>query len=103
MARRASPLGAKARFPHQCKPMLATLVREPFDREGWVFELKWDGYRAMAEIQRGHVELYSRKGNSFNEKYSPIVSTLAKLKHDAVMDGEVVVFDAKGRSQFQLL
>ncbi|MFL5328477.1 MAG: DNA ligase D [Gemmataceae bacterium] len=83
--------------------MLATLVRAPFDRAGWIFEPKWDGYRAIAEIQNGKIEVYSRKGNSFNEQFAPIVHNLRHLKHDTVLDGEVVVLDEAGRSRFQLL
>lgn len=48
-------------MPHDIQPMLATLVKEPFDRPEWLFEVKWDGYRAIAEIQAGQVSRYSRK------------------------------------------
>jgi bifunctional non-homologous end joining protein LigD len=84
-------------------PMLATLVDEPFDRKGWFFELKWDGYRAIAEVDHGKVKLYSRNHKSFAERYAEIVDTLKELKIQAVFDGEIVVVDAEGRSHFQLL
>ncbi|MGE5353825.1 MAG: DNA ligase D [Acidobacteriota bacterium] len=85
------------------KPMLAELVKEPFDDRNWIFEVKWDGYRAIAEIEHGSVNLYSRKNNSFNEKYPEVVESLKEIKHDAVLDGEVVTLDGTGKSNFQLL
>jgi bifunctional non-homologous end joining protein LigD len=88
---------------HGVIPMLATLVREPFDHPDWLFEVKWDGYRALAEIQDGDVSLYSRNLISFNKKFSPIVNSLRKLGFDAVLDGEIVVLDDQGRPDFQLL
>jgi bifunctional non-homologous end joining protein LigD len=103
--RRAIPVkGASAAlFPHNVRPMLATLGDRPFDHKDWIFETKWDGYRAIAEVQKGRVRLYSRYGQSFAERYAPVVASLKSLGHDAVLDGEVVVFDEFGRSQFQLL
>ncbi len=84
-------------------PMLASLVKEPFDRKDWFFEIKWDGFRAIADANLSHVELYSRNAISFNDKFVPVVSALKKLKLKAVLDGEVVVLDKKGKSHFQLL
>lgn len=94
---------SKKKMPHKIKPMLATLIEEPFDDSGWIFELKLDGYRAVAEIDKGKVELYSRKLNSFNNDYPEIVSSLKKIKNDVVLDGEIVVLDEKGKSKFQLI
>lgn len=93
----------KAAMPRQVKPMLATLVEEPFDRAGWLFEIKWDGYRAVAEVSPEGVSLYSRNHKSFEHKFTPIVESLRGLAHEAVLDGEVVVIDEQGRSDFQLL
>jgi bifunctional non-homologous end joining protein LigD len=90
-------------MPERVKPMLASPVREPFDREGWLFEVKWDGYRAIAQVKDGNVLLYSRRGLSFAKRYPAVTSSLAHLGHDAVLDGEVVVVDEHGKSQFQLL
>jgi bifunctional non-homologous end joining protein LigD len=84
-------------------PMLATLVDEPFNRTGWIFEIKWDGYRALAEVDHGEVKLYSRNHKSFVECYAEVVDTLKMLDCQAVFDGEIVVVDDKGYSQFQLL
>lgn len=83
--------------------MLATLVDQPFDAAGWLFEIKWDGFRAIAEVQNNSVELYSRNQLSFNERFSPIVKGLQGHKLKAVFDGEVVILDSKGKSRFELL
>lgn len=93
----------KSEMPHNIKPMLAELVKEPFDDRNWIFEVKWDGYRAIAEIEGGEVNLFSRKNNSFNEKYPEIIESLKKINHNTVLDGEVVTLDKTGRSNFQLL
>ncbi|BCG45363.1 ATP-dependent DNA ligase clustered with Ku protein,LigD [Citrifermentans bremense] len=90
-------------MPHRITPMLAGSVAEPFDDPGWLFEIKLDGYRAIAEIENGQVQLYSRNNLSFNKRFPAIVSSLASLPVTAVLDGEVVALDEKGRSYFQLL
>lgn len=95
-------LAPKSSIPHHIKPMLATLVDEPFDKRGWIFEIKWDGYRAIAEIG-DDIKLYSRYGNLFNDKYPEIIEGLKKFGHRVVLDGEIVALDNEGRSQFQLL
>lgn len=84
------------------KPMLATLIAGPFDRKGWLFEVKWDGYRALA-FKDKKVELLSRGQKSFNQRYPAIVSEIKKIPGDVILDGEIVVLDKKGRSNFQLL
>lgn len=83
--------------------MLTTLVKEPFDQPGWLFEIKWDGYRAIAEIDHRNVRLYSRHDLDLTGRYAEIVRSLKKLKRKMVLDGEVVVLDRQGRSSFQLL
>jgi bifunctional non-homologous end joining protein LigD len=93
----------KGKMPTKVRPMLATTVKEPSDRSGWLFEIKWDGYRAIAEVHRGRVRFYSRNQLSFEERYAPIVQALHNLSHEAVLDGEVVVLDQSGKSRFQLL
>jgi bifunctional non-homologous end joining protein LigD len=90
-------------MPHRIRPMLATLIQEPFNGPDWVFEIKWDGYRAVAEIEEGKVSLYSRNLLSFNERFSPIVKSLETLDFPAVLDGEIVVVDETGRPNFQWL
>jgi bifunctional non-homologous end joining protein LigD len=93
----------QASMPHNVKPMLATLIAEPFDGDDWLFEVKWDGYRALAEIESGQVRLYSRNLLSLEARFPTMVRSLAELGHDAVLDGEIVVLDAEGKSHFQLL
>lgn len=83
--------------------MLATLVKEPFDSEEWLFEVKWDGFRALAFVQPGRVALKSRNKLLFNQKFPPIYQNLQKIKGSVVLDGEIVVVDAKGKSHFQLI
>jgi bifunctional non-homologous end joining protein LigD len=83
--------------------MLATLVQKPFDRAGWIFEIKWDGYRIMAEVDRGRVRLISRNGLSFTGRYPSVAAAMAKIPHQAVLDGEVVVLGANGYSDFEAL
>jgi len=83
--------------------MLATLIDEPFDDGNWIFEIKWDGYRAVAEIKDGEVDLYSRNNNSFNQKYKSIASALSSIDKDMIIDGEIVVLDNDGRSDFHSL
>ncbi|MDO8588001.1 MAG: DNA ligase D [Armatimonadota bacterium] len=90
-------------MPRDVKPMLATPMDDPFDKTGWLFEIKWDGYRAIAEIERGAVRLYSRHTLPLNDHYPEIVESLSRLGTDAVMDGEVVVLDEKGVPHFEML
>ena len=90
-------------MPHGIEPMLATLVREPFDHPDWIFEVKWDGYRAVAEVREGSASLHSRNGISFDKKFSPIADSLRKFGFEAVLDGEIVVVDDQGRPDFQAL
>ncbi|EHQ30096.1 DNA ligase D [Mucilaginibacter paludis] len=90
----------KASIPRGIKPMLATLVDEPFDDPDWVYEVKWDGYRALSLINKGEVEMLSRNNKDFNEKFYPIYQALLKWKIDIVVDGEVLVLNEQGISNF---
>lgn len=93
----------KADLPDFIKPMLAKLIDEPFDSPDWLFEVKWDGYRVLAYIKKGKVDLYSRNNLSFNKLFSPLVGDLAQYPIEAVLDGEAVILDNKGKSNFQLM
>ncbi len=96
--------GAKSgKFGTKITPMLATLVDKPFDREGWLYEVKWDGYRAMAFMKDGGVELKSRNDKSFNEKFYPVHRALQEWGINAIVDGEVVVLNKNGISNFGAL
>ena len=90
-------------MPHHVKPMLATLVKDPFDDPDWLFEVKWDGYRAIAEVRNTDIVLYSRNMISLNQRFSPIVDSLRKFRFDALLDGEIVVVDDLGQPDFQKL
>ncbi|MDB5135571.1 MAG: ligD [Mucilaginibacter sp.] len=90
----------KSKVPANIKPMKATLVDEPFDEPGWLFEVKWDGYRAIANLSKKKgVQLISRNNLPF-EKYYPINDALKKWDMDAVIDGELLVLNDKGISDF---
>src|SRR5262249_47307956 len=69
----------------------------------WVFESKWDGFRMIAVIDGGRVVLYSRNGKVVSHTYAMVAKALGRLRHDAVLDGELVALDARGISRFQLL
>lgn len=95
--------GKPAKFPLTFSPMLATLVDKPFDEEGWLYEVKWDGYRAIALCNKDKVELKSRNDKSFNDKFYPVLSALQDWGVNAVVDGEVVALDENGKSDFGTL
>ena len=90
-------------MPKQVIPMMATLVDEAFDDENWIFEIKWDGYRAVAYCNKKDVELISRNLSQFTEIYYPVTEALKLLKLNAVFDGEIVAVDEKGLAVFQSL
>jgi len=93
----------KTKFPKIVEPMLATLVDEPFDKPGWLYEVKWDGFRAIALIKKGEPELSSRNSKSFNDKFYPIYNELKTWKKEAVLDGEIVSVNDKGMADFSSL
>lgn len=93
----------KELFREEFKPMLARLSKQVIDRDDWFYELKYDGYRALAQVSKGKAELISRNGNSFTRMYQSLAAELSKIKEDVVLDGEVVIEDRQGRSDFQLL
>src|ERR1700750_676452 len=88
-------------FPKNTQPMLATLIDKPFDEPGWMYEIKWDGYRAIAYIRNGQVQLLSRNNKSFNEKFYPVFDELRKWKQSLVLDGEIIVINDQGVSDFE--
>ena len=91
---------AKAHF---IEPMLLLRTdRLPDDPTRWAYQLKLDGYRAIAFKTGGKVQLRSRNNNDFNVRY-PVLRGLTKLQDDSVIDGELVAFDAEGRPSFNTL
>lgn len=100
----ASKKSASKKKPVRVKPMLAELIDKDFDNQEWVFEMKYDGYRALADCDgQGNVDLYSRNLLDFNTEFQPIHDALQAMPFDCLLDGEVVVENKKGISSFQLL
>ncbi len=86
------------------EPMKAQLSdREAFDSPDWIFEIKWDGYRAIAEIRPDGNRLYSRNGLTFDKAYPKVYEALKGIKKHAIIDGEIVAFDSDGKPSFQKL
>jgi len=98
------PGAAKAPMPSVIHPMLATLVDKPFDDDQWLFEIKWDGYRAVAFVDDGKVHLVSRNQNDLTKEYSELRGLVGQLHaRTAVLDGEIVALDEQGRASFSLM
>ncbi|HYG37280.1 MAG TPA: DNA ligase D [Cytophagales bacterium] len=96
-------LPIKIQIPQDIKPMLATLVNEPVNEKGWMYELKWDGFRALAYLNEGTVEIRSRNNKVFNDKFYPIYNALKDWKVNAVVDGEIIVVNNQGLPDFAAL
>ncbi|HLJ28346.1 MAG TPA: non-homologous end-joining DNA ligase [Candidatus Angelobacter sp.] len=91
-------------MPSVIHPMLATLVDRAFDDQQWLFEVKWDGYRAVSFIQEGSARLVSRNQNELTGEFPEIARALAEIDvQAAIFDGEVAALDEQGRSSFSLM
>ena len=94
----------KSAMPTSLSPQLAVLAEHPPVGDQWIHEVKFDGYRVLAFIKAGHVKLLTRRGLDWTAKFAGIARALEKLKADsAIIDGEAVVLDGEGRSDFQAL
>lgn len=91
-------------MPNSIYPMLAESITEPFDSADWLFEIKWDGYRAIAFIENGKVRLVSRNQNELTARY-PELKDLPRVvtAKSAILDGEVVAVDEQGKPSFTLM
>jgi len=89
--------------PDRITPMLATLVRQPFTDPEFLYEVKFDGFRIIAHLDKGKVTLRSRKGENYTRNYPPVVAALQRLKIDAIIDGELVAVDHEGKPNFDEL
>src|ERR1700676_4866902 len=93
-----------ARLPEFVKPMKAKLVDSMPSGGGWIYEIKFDGYRALALRGGSETRVLSRNQNDLGKKFTNIRDSIAALDvQDAVIDGEIVALDDKGRPSFQLL
>ena len=91
-------------MPAFISPMLAKLTALPREDSDWAFEVKWDGVRAIARSQPGQLRLFSRNGNEITSAYPELGGLAAALgPHEAILDGEIVAFDDRGRPSFQAL
>lgn len=82
-------------------PIHLARLPDPFDHPDWIYELKWDGFRALGYIEAGACRLVSRNGHAF-KTFSSLCESIAGAvgEHEAILDGEIVVLDAAGRAQF---
>ncbi len=88
----------------EIRPMLATPGDRPSSRAGWLYELKIDGYRLIAERRGGRARLFSRRGLDLTDAYPEVAAAVAALPaREAILDGEVTVLDARGQPSFQRL
>jgi bifunctional non-homologous end joining protein LigD len=102
--KRADPPHDGASLPAFVPPSLATLRDKPPRGEGWVHEIKFDGYRIQARLEHGEVELLTRKGLDWTERFPNIADAVAELPaRTALIDGEIVVEDENGHSSFSCL
>jgi bifunctional non-homologous end joining protein LigD len=104
-ARSTQSRGARGNaLPANIKPMLATLVDKVPGNEGWVYELKYDGVRLLCRCDGEDVRCISRNGIDWTHKVGPVVNAFARLDLDSSwIDGELIVTDPNGRSDFSLL
>src|SRR5436309_8360137 len=94
----------KGPMPSRVEPMLATLADRPFSDPHWLFEIKWDGVRALARIENGALTLRSRNGVDIAQRYPELASLPETLAaREAILDGEIVVVDGLGHSNFERL
>jgi bifunctional non-homologous end joining protein LigD len=98
------PGARRAPLPKFVQPQLATLVEHPPEGDGWLHELKHDGYRILARIERGRAQLFSRNARDWTEKFPAVATALGRLAiEQAILDGEVTVLLPDGTSSFQAL
>ncbi len=95
-------LSGQKKLEEFVEPMLASVTEKPFDGEDWIFEIKWDGYRAIADNTQ-ELKLYSRNGLSFLGKYPAIEASLAKQQYKMIIDGEIVAYNDDEKPDFQTL
>ena len=95
-------LSCEKKLKNFIEPMFAKSAEKPFDGKDWAFEIKWDGYRAVADL-RNELQLYSRNGLDFSKKFKKILNQLKLQNYPMVLDGELVAYDETGKPNFQWL
>src|SRR5258708_39319553 len=92
-------------LPQFVAPMMASLIKEPFDHQDWIFETKLDGYRAITVIDStGKARTRSRTRLPLEPKFPMVLTAVDQLKlHSTILDGEIVALDGEGIPRFQLL
>lgn len=99
----APGLAKEKKLSDVIKPMLCKVADSPFTDEEWGFEIKWDGYRALADLREDEPKLYSRNGLDFSRRFAKIHQALKLQPYEMVLDGEIVAYDSEGRASFQRL
>lgn len=95
--------GGSKKFGEYISPMLCKTDEKAFNDPNWIFEIKWDGYRAIADLREGEHKLYSRNGISLANKFPKLFNILKNQNHPMVLDGEIVAYNSDGKPDFQLL
>ena len=94
----------KSAMPNFVAPQLATLVKSPPAEDGWLHELKFDGYRMLCHLARGKVRFWSRNKIDWTSKFPGVAKAIKSVKAtNAIIDGEIVMVDSRGRTSFQKL
>ena len=92
----------KAAPPEDLQPMLATAVNKPPAGSNWLYEIKWDGVRALCLVENGNLQIHSRRGNRCERQYPELAHLPAQVHAKTIwLDGEICVLDAEGRARFQ--
>lgn len=99
-----APKASKAKMPRWREPQLATLVADAPEGSEWLSELKYDGYRTLIAVAGGKARIFTRNGKDWTDKFPGIAAAAAALNTDGTLiDGEIVAFDGKGRTDFSSL
>ncbi len=98
------PGARKSAIPAQLEPMLATAVTKPPEGKNWLYEIKWDGIRALCLVKNGSLQIHSRRGNRCENQYPELRDLPAQLNvKNAWLDGEICILDEQGRARFAMI
>lgn len=91
-------------MPSRIEPCLALLVAKPPTEPDWSFEIKWDGYRLAVHKEPSGVRILTRGGHDWTHRFPAVAAAVSSLPHATlILDGEAVVLDDQGKSDFGLL